>query len=160
MKHTQGGKQCGDVEEQESGWCCEPRPALTAPNRYCNEQQDQRSERQPAGGRNFHEGLEKRLSRRVELAPILAQGGRMVRHERIAKQIDRAKHQADQGHGGIQEGGDTVTAPETWLLRNHRYYPYDPSLTWVCIPSFWRTCNKLSGRLDFDAYLTRRSGMA
>ena len=60
----------------------------------------------------------------------------MVRHEGIAKQADRAKHQADDAHGRIQQSGDNATALETRLLRHHRHCSYDPSLTWVCIPSF------------------------
>jgi hypothetical protein len=59
------------------------------------------SERKPPAGRNFHEALEQRLRRMVELAPILTQSSGVIRHERSAKQIDRAEHQADDCGAGV-----------------------------------------------------------
>jgi hypothetical protein len=60
----------------------------------------------------------------------------VIRHERIAEQVDRAKHQADDGHAGIQEGRGTVTTPETPSLRNHRHYPMTPRPRGFVFPAF------------------------
>jgi len=70
-------------------------------------------------GRNFHEALEQRLSRMVELPPILTQRNGVIRHERSAKQIDRAKHQADDCGAGVEESSHEAADGKSLSLRVH-----------------------------------------